>query len=211
MKIFIAAGHGGSDPGSLANGVTEAEEARKVADEAVEILKQVIKPPNELILVPHELALGDTVRFINERMGNPKQDICLELHFNNNVGAPGTGTETYYGYKPLADKVHLALVGALALKNRGVKAGNFYTFNRETEPFSALVEIGFLNNPGDLARIRAVGALAFAKGIAAYLGLELSSTPEPPQPGNGWREKYEVGVRKLKFLKEEISKILVQV
>ena len=207
MKIFIAAGHGGNDPGSISNATTEKDEAIKVVDGAIKLLKPIIKYPNELILVPHERALHDTVRYINERTTNAAADICLEVHFNNNFGTPGTGTETYYGFQQLANKVHTGVVGVLKLKDRGVKEGNYLYFNNSTEAGSALVEIGFLNNPQDLLRARDAGALALAKGVADFLGLQLPTTPGPTPPTNEWKAKYEAQLAKFRKLKEAILQL----
>jgi N-acetylmuramoyl-L-alanine amidase len=208
MKIFIAAGHGGTDSGAVANGTTEREEAIKVVDGAVQLLRSIIQPSQNLILVPHNLALGETVPFINQQSAN---DICLELHFNSNAGVPGTGTETYYGLPLLASKVQQGIAGVLGLTNRGTKDGNQFYFNNSTKPGSALVEIGFINNPVDLQKVRELGARALAKGVADYLGLTLPSAPLPQPPGEDWKKKYETEAGKVKFLKDEISKILIQV
>ena len=190
MKIFIAAGHGGKDPGAVANGVVERDEAIKIVNDAAEYLARIIQPPYELIIVPHELSLVDTVVYINENTKEVGRDICIELHLNANEGTPGTGTETYYGYKRLAEILQKGIVGVLKLKDRGVKEDNFFYFNKATRTGSALVEIGFINNMTDLQEIRKLGAFALAKGISDFLGLKLPSTPTPPPPEPDWKAKY---------------------
>lgn len=190
MKIFLAAGHGGSDPGSSGSGATERDEAIKVVDKCAMLLAPIMIPPRELIIVPHALALEAGVQYINNHSTSPTDDICIELHFNNNNGIPGTGTETFYGYRALCSVLQKNLVAILKLRDRGIKYGNDYYFNYRTKPGSALVEIGFINNPADLLRVQAVGALALAKGIAEFVGLKLPTTPPPQPPAIDWKAKY---------------------
>jgi N-acetylmuramoyl-L-alanine amidase len=210
MKIFIAAGHGGTDPGSTFGSVIERDETIKLIEDTAAILRPIIKAPDELIIVPHDLALNMTVDFINARTTAPTLDICIELHFNNNAGTPGTGTETYYGYKKLADRLQKSIVEKLGLKDRGVKDGSGMYFNKYTKPYSALVEIGFLNNPGDFAKVRAAGALALAVGIAAYIGINLTTVPGQTQPPEDWKTRCQEAERKVKFVKDSLTMLFVQ-
>ena len=182
MKVFLAAGHGGKDPGSLGNATNERYETIKVVSTAYTILKSEIKAPWEVVLVPHNLALEEGVRYINALSPSPERDICIEVHFNNNTGAPGTGIETYYGYRRLAEVLQKKLVDVLNLADRGVKDGSALYFNKETKPGSALVEIGFLNNIDDLTRVQHSGALALASGVTKFISLLSPTTPSPLPP-----------------------------
>lgn len=211
MKIFIAAGHGGADPGSSGSGATERDEAIKVVNKCAALLAPIMFPPRELIIVPHELALEKGVKYINDRTSAGSNDFCIEVHFNNNQGTPGTGTETFYGYKKLAQTLQKNLVATLKLADRGVKIGNDLYFNATTTPGSALVEMGFINNAGDLLRVQQVGALALARGVAEYIGLQLPTPPPPLPPQTDWQAKYTAAQKQITFLKVEIGKILQQV
>lgn len=190
MKIFIAAGHGGLDPGSIGNGTQERAETIKVVNGCATLLAPIMISSRELVIVPHELALEATVKYINDRTTNADADICIEVHFNSNAGVPGSGIETYYGYRSLAETLQKNLVQTLKLPDRGVKVGNDLYFNGATIPGSALVEMGFINNPIDLLSVQKVGALALARGVAEFIGLQLPTTPAPQPPPIDWKLKY---------------------
>jgi len=170
MKIFIAAGHGGVDTGAVANGVTERDVVANIVDGAIVIISQYKPLCVELVMVPHDLRLQDTIIYINTRATNAADDICVEVHMNSNNGLAGTGVETYYGNRKLSDVIQKSLVKTTELRNRGVKNGVNFSFNKFTKPASALVELGFINNALDLAIVRQKGSLAIADGILNYVG-----------------------------------------
>ena len=84
---------------------------------------------------------------------------------NSNSGTPGSGTETYYGNKPMAISIQKKLVEVLGLPDRGVKDGTNLKFNNSTNPASCLVELGFINNPNDLEIVLQKGTMALVKAI----------------------------------------------
>lgn len=180
MKIFIAAGHGGGDPGSLGNGTTEAAEVISIIDKTVGYLNGHLPSEIELIVIDHRLELKDEVTTINRQTTDLQKDIAIELHMNNNSGQPGTGIETYYGKETLARTLQNNLVFNLGLRDRGVKDGNWLYFNKFTKPASSLIELGFLNNVSDLKRVREYGAQALAKAIGKAIGITIPEPTEPP-------------------------------
>ena len=182
MKIFLAAAHGGNDPGAVANNTTEAEEAKKIVEKCAGYLKKYLRPGEILMIVPHNLALEAEVEYINRQSNRNPGDICIEVNMNSNQGTPGTGIETYYGQSSLADILQKPLVKITKLADRGVKDGSRFYFNNMTSPGSALVELGFINNTNDLAIVREKGAYALAKGIADYLGLIMPDEPPNENP-----------------------------
>jgi len=182
-KIFIAAGHGWLDPGACVGPVTERDENIKIVDEALKLLEKQNLPDTEVVLVPHKYGLNDEVRFINKASDNPGHDLCLELHLNSNVGQPGTGTETYWGHKELAGEIHNEVVKVLGLRDRGLKDGRRFYFNNTTTPASCILEMGFLNNPDDLAKVRSKGGLALARAVCVASGgvwQDPHVSPSPP-------------------------------
>ena len=112
-------------------------------------------------------------------------DIFISVHFNWFYGA--TGTETYYNEtntydgtvnpypqesKRLAQAVHQYYQPAVDLYDRKVQNANYYVNRRAVMP-SILLEIGFLSNSNDLARVknatvRLQTAQAIAKGVTEY-------------------------------------------
>lgn len=208
MQIFISAGHGGPDTGAVSQGTTERDELIKIVDSAFDILQNLDTPGAEIIKVPNNLALGETVSYINAHTQNPNTDICIEAHLNSNQGEPGTGTETYYGRPDLAEKMHRVVLEILGLKDRGVKDGNFLYFNNHTKPGSALIELGFINNPADLARVRGEGARAIAEAVARYTGGSAQPTPPPLPPVENYKQLWEEEKRKNTEIKAKLKQII---
>ena len=200
MKIFIAAGHGGKDPGAAANQTTEAQETVKIVDKVVEILAPIIKSPHRLIKVPHEFNLADTVGFINRWAVVNSSDICIEVHMNSNRLIPGTGVEVLFGYKDLAQTLQKNLVKHTGLKDRGIKERNDCYFNNATIPGSAIVELGFINNAQDLPLVREKGALALAAGITDFLKILSPTSPGLPPTTPTYKQKFEKMDQKFKEL-----------
>jgi N-acetylmuramoyl-L-alanine amidase len=73
----------------------------------------------------------------------------------------------------LAKAVHASLVGALPVKDRGVRRAQFYVINHTTAP-AILVEMGYVSNAGERAEVNTTArqkksAEAIAEGIMDYL------------------------------------------
>lgn len=165
MKIYIAAGHGGKDPGAVANNTTERDVVQKIVAESVAYLTNLLKDKAEIVRVPDELNFNNTAEWINQQDTGKTDSYCIEVHMNSNAGNPGTGTETYYGNKPMAINIQKKLVEVMGLPDRGVKDGNNLKFNNTTNPASCLVEMGFINNPTDLEIVLQKGTMALVKAI----------------------------------------------
>ncbi len=181
--VILDAGHGGKDPGARGNNLDEKDINLAVALEVGEILEddgiRVIYTRDDDTFV----ALNDRPNIAN--MYNAS--IFVSIHCNSNVSSSPSGTETYC-YYPLSnpalymqkdERYNLALriqeemVSRLGLNDRGVKQANFEVL-RETDMPSALVEMGFISNPGDAAllgqsTIQKRAAKAIAEAIADYM------------------------------------------
>lgn len=179
MKIFIAAGHGAGDPGAVSQGTNEATEVINLVNQAVDLLRKVQDATHEIIQVPNDFNLRDEVATINRDSTNATEDIAIEVHMNSNSGTPGAGIEVYWGDQILANTLKSVLIKETGMKDRGAKEGNYLYFNNATSPRSALLEMGFINNPKDLEVIRSKGAIAVAKAIANAVGLSDPSGSTP--------------------------------
>lgn len=120
-----------------------------------------------------------------ERANAFKADALVSVHHNANTGSWGTwsGSETYVmepasknpGSMALAKAVHPALVGAMGLRDRGVKDANFYVLRESNMP-AILTEAGYMDSSVDIkamrddAKLEAQGR-AIAKGVAEYFNL----------------------------------------
>lgn len=179
-RIFIGVGHGGTDPGAVANGLKEANLNLAIAlacrDELVRhgvtVGMSRTKDEND--------PLAEEIKECNKY--NP--DYAVEIH--NNAGG-GDGVEIYHHYgggkgKTLAQNVLNEIV-AIGQNSRGLKtkknsAGkDYFGWIRETNAPSCLVECAFVDNKKDIAIIdtaaeqKAMG-VAIAKGVLKTLGIK---------------------------------------
>ena len=194
--IFIDPGHGGVDPGSSYGGVHEKNLVMSVANK---LRNSLLKQGYNVLMT----RTGDyNVDFKTERsrMANVSNaDLFVSLHFNaTGMGVTNTsGIETYwYQYDPeyqpkinqamhndptrlaeskiLAEKVQTSLIKETGAANRGVRRETFAVL-RETDIPAILVELGFMDNPTELQKIKQDAyhtrlAAALTKGIVDWYG-----------------------------------------
>lgn len=182
-KVFIGVGHGGSDPGAVANGFKEKDLnlaiATKCAAElkrhGVEVLMSRTRDEND--------TLDEEIRECNAF------DPDLAVDFHNNAGG-GDGAEAFYQHKIAASKT-LALyileeVEKAGQNSRGAKTklwngADYFGFLREINAVAAIVEFAFVDNKNDIkiidtkAEQEAMGTAA-AKAILRYLGIAYTTT-----------------------------------
>ena len=192
--IYIAAGHGGSDPGACAGVYVEKLLTLKTALACREYLKDY----NCGVIMARTADKGCTVAHKMEEVEQKCPSLVLEIHYN---AGGGEGCEVYYWHnhapsKALAQAV-LSQMTALGQKSRGIKASRpntNYNFGMcrqaaTTGIPSILGEYAFVDNAKDQAKInsdaklRAIGE-AYAKAAVSYLGLKKKAAG-PPKPSGG--------------------------
>lgn len=183
MKVFISAGHGGSDPGAVANNVKEKDLNLSIAlacrdlliKHGVEVRMSRTKDEND--------SLSDEIRECNAF----SPDLAVSIH--NNAGG-GDGAEVFHHHgggkgKVLAENI-LSEIVKVGQNSRGAKirknaSGNdYYGFIRETSAPAVIVECAFVDNAQDVKIIsteidRQKVGQAVAKGILKTLGIEIQS------------------------------------
>ena len=178
-KVFIAVGHGGRDPGAVANGFQEknlnlaiALACKKVLDDHG-VLTQISRTVDE------DDELTQRIRECNA-FG---PDLALDIH--NNAGG-GDGAEVYHHFgggtgKVLAQNILDEMI-AIGQNSRGTKtrlndAGtDYFGFIRQTNAPAVIVECAFLDNAKDLQIIDTAAeqetmGTAIAKGILKTLNI----------------------------------------
>jgi N-acetylmuramoyl-L-alanine amidase len=173
QTIIIDPGHGGTDPGAVANGLKEKDINLSVALKVQSLFKDtgfnIALTREEDVFVP----LSGRVDFAKKMNGN----IFVSIHTNS---GGGTGTETYYysaaatnpyveKSKKLAQCIQKRLVEAWNAADRGVKRGNLYVLRENNMP-AVLVELGFIDRKEDVAKLGS----SYWQGQAAeaiYLGI----------------------------------------
>jgi N-acetylmuramoyl-L-alanine amidase/putative cell wall-binding protein len=118
-------------------------------------------------------------------------DLFVSIH--NNAGGTATGTETYYNTwacptdavlsRDLATFVHEGVVASAGTASRKVDDVGYYVVRWTNMP-AALIEVGFLSNPRDRARLldpafRRRVAVGIANGIERYLATDPYRPREP--------------------------------
>ena len=158
-KVFIGVGHGGSDPGAVANGIKEKDANLVIAQECYNVLHRhkVTVEMSRKADISEEL--NDKIRRCNAF--NP--DLALDIH--NNAGG-GDGAEAFHHYgggkgKTLADNV-LSEIVKIGQNSRGAKTKkniwgkDYYAFIRNTNAPAIILECAFLDNKKDVAIVDTV-------------------------------------------------------
>ncbi len=190
-KVFLGVGHGGSDPGAVANGFKEKDLNLSIALSCNEELVR----HGVVTLMSRTTDENDSLTEEIKECNAFAPDFAVDIH--NNAGG-GDGAEAYYHHgggkgKTLAENI-LRQITLTGQNSRGVKtrknsAGrDYYGFIRETVCPAVIVECAFVDNRVDMqiidteAEQKAMG-VALAKGILATLGIAwiepVVSVPEP--------------------------------
>lgn len=174
-KIVVDPGHGGTDPGANGNGIVEKDIALAVSH----LLRlQLQKDGAEIVMT------RDTDTFISldkrvEKAHEVNADSFISIHANSHTNPAAHGTETFWNAdhqsqesRELAEKIQKHLIQNLQTYDRGAKQANFRVVTATTIP-SVLVELGFLSNPTEAAKMKTDkfkqdAAAAIHKGVIEF-------------------------------------------
>ena len=171
-KVFLSAGHGGSNPGAVANGLIEKDINLNIMLANKEVLER-----HGVEVVCSRLKDEEDDVYAEVREANAsKADIAVSHHCN---AGGGDGSETFYyagssGGKKLAQLCE-KYTKELGQNSRGIKTNSLY-FVTQTSMIAVLTESFFLDNKTDktigdtLAEQKAFG-VAYAKAILEYFGI----------------------------------------
>ena len=173
--IVLDAGHGGSDPGATNGSVYE----KNIVFDVTKRLQRLLEQAGAKVVLTRN---SDTFIPLNERPNiaiNNFGEMFISIHTNSFGDSSALGVETYYNSNSstnLSEELSLAkyinneIVSNLDMVNRGVKYGNFAVI-RQIEMPAILVELGFISNPSDLAKLTSDEYLqTFAQSI--FNGIE---------------------------------------
>ena len=189
--VYLDAGHGGYDPGASYFGISEksltlAIQSRVKAKLEAEGYQVVTTRTSDTYV-----DLIDRSRAANAS----ESDIFVSIHINASGSSAAQGIETYY-YQPyaeypsrinatyhanptrlsmsdtLANAIQSSLINATGAQNQGVKRQTFAVLRETTAP-AVLLELGFLSNPQEAARLNTSAyqetlANAIVAGIKRY-------------------------------------------
>ena len=177
-KVFLSAGHGGSDPGAVANGMKEKD----ITLQILLACKSELERHGVAVVCSRTKDENDPVQQEVIEANSSGADIAVSFHIN---AGGGNGFEAFY-YTNSAKGKKLAQLGekyvkALGQNSRGLKSGNHLYFVRRTSMPSVLFESFFIDNTTDvkigdtLAEQKAFG-VAYAKAILEYLGVSYKAS-----------------------------------
>lgn len=168
-RILLISGHGGSDPGAVANGLTE----KTLNWVTMKACSKLLKENGQTVIEDSEnTQVNDEVNLINIT----NADITVNFHYN---AGRGDGFEGYYytsnsNAKKLLECIE-SEVKAIGQNSRGLKSGNHLAVIKNTIPLSVLVEGGFIDSADryifDTVAKQEKFGQAYAKGILKYLGI----------------------------------------
>ena len=183
-KVFLGVGHGGKDPGAVANGFEEADLNLQIA---LACQKELVRHGVTVGISRTKDESEDLATRIKECIAF-KPDLAIDIH--NNAGG-GDGAEVYHskgytGDDKFAQNV-LDEIVAIGQNSRGLKTKllsdgkrDYFGFIRQVNESlkipSILVECAFVDNKNDikildtLAEQQKMG-VAIAKGILKTLGI----------------------------------------
>lgn len=176
IKITVDAGHGGSEAGAIGC-LRDLEKDVNLA--FAKQLEQELKRRGADVFMTRDndsfVGLKDRVEKANEE----NSVILISLHGNALPDGldpiSNNGTEIYYYYqqaKPLADEIMTQITAQTGMNNHKVRQQSFAVV-RNTNALSILIEVGFLINPSDNAKMRErdfqkATAKAIADGLENY-------------------------------------------
>jgi len=157
--VIIDPGHGGHQPGAVRNGIRESDLNMLVTNKLIQLIEA------DGFIRAYTTRNSDVFVGLSERahFGNSIGDIFVSIHHNSVTGTHIHGIETYYREsvhdamrlltnRNLADIMHRHLLFTLSSNDREVRSANFAVLRYSTIP-AVLLELGFMSNPQELARM----------------------------------------------------------
>jgi len=201
-KVFIGVGHGGSDPGAVANGIREKDLNLSISL----FTKSELERHGVLVGISRTKDENDPLTDEVKECNAFGPDFAVEIH--NNAGG-GDGVEIYHyskggTSKVLAQNIINEIVGigqnSRGLKTKlGVDGRDYFGWIRNTVAPAVLVECAFVDNKNDIkildteAEQKAMG-VAIAKGLLKTLGIQYSAEQKAEAPKAEDTKLYRVQV-----------------
>lgn len=183
IKIFIDAGHGGTDPGAVGNGLREKDLTLQIAKALKKYLEDNYE--NVEVMLSREDDRTLTLRQRTDMANAWGADYFISVHVN---AGGGTGFETFIWNGNVSaatvsnqNVVHSEVIRQLQVRDRGKKRANFFVI-RETRMPAILPEFLFIDNAADARLLKdpvfinkCVAGLA--NGVVSIFGLKKKAKP----------------------------------
>jgi N-acetylmuramoyl-L-alanine amidase len=178
MKMVIDPGHGGHDPGAVANGLREKDLTLKIAFYTRDYINDLYEGVDVYLTREEDdfISLSERAEFANRL----NADFFCSIHIN---AGKGKGVESFiysgsYDSKSktqaLRNVLHDTIISETGFVDRGRKEANLAVLRLTRMP-AVLTENGFIDNPSDAAFLKSDSnlrkiALAHAHGFAKAFG-----------------------------------------
>ncbi|KIL48189.1 N-acetylmuramoyl-L-alanine amidase family protein [Jeotgalibacillus soli] len=205
-KVFLDAGHGGSDSGAIGHGLLEKNVNLSITRLVGSILESRGANVYYRRISDTFLSLDGIVNMAN----SSGADLFISIHANAQANSAVRGTECFtyaatQSTRNLAASISASMANAVGTLNRGAKVDNFRIITYTNMP-AVLVETGFLTNSSDAQFLRnrqGTIALAIADEITNYLNLSDSPEPAPdPDPIDRVEKEQEAREKQFNLLRD---------
>lgn len=181
LIVVVDAGHGGKDPGAIYEEIYEKDITLSVAKLTASLLEphkiKVIMTRDEDIFID---------KYDRAYMANKeKADLFISIHVNDLAQTAHSGIETYYGPdkqdgQQFAGYIHNAVLKNTHAVDQGTKSAGYVVVKYTVMP-SALLEIGYMSNPEERAKLQSAAyrqmlAEGIVSGILEYAEAALGKT-----------------------------------
>ena len=149
IKVFIDAGHGGTDPGAVGNGLKEKDIVLSIAKKLGALLNGRGISIKYSRTTDTYLSLDERARLANAWGA----DLFVSIHANSATSSV-RGTECYThptantATKTLSANISRAIASKFGISNRGHKEANFAVLRLSNMP-AILIETAFISNSSD--------------------------------------------------------------
>lgn len=190
-KVFLGVGHGGTDPGAVANGYEEADLNLSIAL----VCRDELVRHGVSVKMSREKDENDPLTDEIKECNAYSPDLAVDIH--NNAGG-GDGAEAFYHYgggtsKTLAVNI-LEEIKKIGQNSRGAKikknasGKDYFGFIRQTIAPAVIVECAFVDNSTDMKVIDTKAeqqnmGIAIARGILITLGIAYISVSSVKNEG----------------------------
>jgi N-acetylmuramoyl-L-alanine amidase len=178
-KVFLSAGHGGNDPGAVANGLYE----KTINLNTLLACKSELERHGLTVVCSRTKDENDPVSQEVKEANASGADIAVSFHVN---AGGGDGFEVFHHSSSEKGKKLANLcekyAKTLNQNSRGSKVGDRLYFVKYTEMPAVLVESFFIDNEkdkfiGDTLAEQSAFGVAYAKAILEYFGIAYKKTP----------------------------------
>lgn len=193
-KVFLSAGHGGSDPGATANGLKEKD----INLQTLLACKSELERHGVKVVASRTKDEDDPVGQEVKEANASGADLAVSFHTN---AGGGDGFEAYYHTTSQEGK-RLAQLGEKYVKelgrnSRGIKSGNHLYFVKNTKMTAVLFESFFLDSAdkkiGDTVAEQKAFGVAYAKAILDYFGITYKTSTLKTETDKNAMYRVQVG------------------